>query len=171
VTFDPEQPRDEQGRWSAGDFGAAPETTGLNAPKVNWSAPDNYDRKVLTTSRSILKEWGQTAESARGPADPHAGVQYKDAAKNPRAYRALVPLSELDGYRTADMIASKGFTRGGAYPPIKLELSPQGKPFVIDGTHRMLYWKQQGFTHAPAWVIDYRKRSASVASSRRIKKL
>jgi hypothetical protein len=42
-------------------------------------------------------------------------------------------------------------------PPIVVALkSEDGRPHVIDGHHRVLRFRKEGYTHAYAWVLDYR---------------
>ena len=141
---DPNQPSDDKGRWTSGDVGVAPGTPGVNAPRVYWGQIDDPGN----------------AELQRQSHDPRVQQQ------QPRIYRAMIPMPA----QAAIAVANKGFTRTGVYAPTTLEVTARGTSHLIDGHHRVAYWRQQGFTHAPAWVIDYRK-GRPVTPSRRVKKL
>jgi hypothetical protein len=42
-------------------------------------------------------------------------------------------------------------------PPIKLMVRRNGKIVIVDGNHRINFWREGGYEYFPAWVIDYRQ--------------
>jgi hypothetical protein len=47
----------------------------------------------------------------------------------------------------------KDFMRDDTYPPLVLESQGDGTYTILQGNHRIIVWKEWGFTHGPAWVF------------------
>jgi ParB-like chromosome segregation protein Spo0J len=42
------------------------------------------------------------------------------------------------------------------FPPITVTTDGEGGFAILDGNHRVRSWRDEGFTHAPAWIFDDR---------------
>ena len=60
------------------------------------------------------------------------------------------------------------FEPTATYPAVEVRITPKGDIDLVDGNHRVSYWKRIGFTHAPSWVVDLRpcKRARSSRGAR-----
>lgn len=63
--------------------------------------------------------------------------------------REWVPLSGLEVTSTSR--SSQRFDSVEALPPASLRATPKGL-VVMDGNHRLAYWRSKGYTHVPALV-------------------
>ena len=70
----------------------------------------------------------------------------------------LIPISALDFRSCADIEAlnpewKTAFKKRSVYPPILVEAKSNGTFQIIDGHHRVIMWREFGFTRVPAWVV------------------
>lgn len=49
------------------------------------------------------------------------------------------------------------FSRDSVYPLIVVEICSDNTYHILQGNHRVIMWREWGFTHAKAWIIDYGK--------------
>ena len=112
----------------------------MKVPRVDWNAQDLMDTVSFVTERTIRQDW-KVPESAS-------------------VYTALVPISDLEARINAEEESPwEDFIVGRrAFPPIMVIVRSNGYTHIADGNHRVHYWERQGYTHAPAWVIDKRLR-------------
>jgi hypothetical protein len=77
------------------------------------------------------------------------------------SYRCLVDLSELN-----EQLVEELDNDGGGYdwselrrnrsnpPPAVVRREADGNLAIMDGNHRIRFWKERGYQHAPVWVCD-----------------
>jgi hypothetical protein len=120
---------------------------GAKVPDVDFDSRDLQDSGKRVTEATILKDYG--------PKNGKAVV-----------YQATVPMSDIpspilaeeqdDEYADGEGYDWSEYTGRSTFPPVKLGVSPEGKIHIIDGNHRLKWWEDNNYTHAPAWVIDER---------------
>jgi 8-oxo-dGTP diphosphatase len=98
---------------------------GAKAPKVDWEAPSPDDY-----------------------ASVHPGS----------VRRTYIPIKQLKPVLTEERNPGQEydwseFDPHGTYPPVQVG-SEGGKPTIFEGNHRVHYWRQHGFTHAPALLME-----------------
>lgn len=129
-----------------------------DAPDVNWYDRDLQDSGKVTRE-SILATYG----------NPKAKTV-------PVVYQRYIDLNDLDEKlveeEDADDVDPAGydwseFDRRGTFPPIKVDVGADSKPNIIDGNHRVRFWRETGFEYAPAWVLDYRESSGAQRKKKR----
>lgn len=114
-----------------------------STPDVDWYSRDNQDDGTPA---------GIKAEFGRGKGN---------------LYQAWIPPNEIPNPRGDDIAAGRLNDDSGARdelsvrhrdgpPPLKVRIGPKGKVELLDGNHRLAYWKEQGYDAVPAWVIDER---------------
>jgi hypothetical protein len=152
-----EHPRDDQGQWTDGGGGDEPDweddhvgledDPGGDTPMVNWGKQDLQDSSKKVDAASVLRDYAE-------PGDP------------PRVYQAWVDMSDLPDPEIAeDQQQAVGeelgdawkedYDRRSTFPPIKIAVDDD-EVRILDGNHRVKMFGEWGFTHAPAWVLDYR---------------
>ena len=122
-----------------------------NVPSTDWSGRDLQDSEKYVTEKTIKKDYV--------PANMQDKV---------RVYRSYVPMEDIPTPGLAEETDEEGpgtgydwseYSRRSSFIPVKLEVSPVGEVKIIDGNHRLRFFGEANFTHAPAWVVDYRKKS------------
>jgi len=46
--------------------------------------------------------------------------------------------------------------RRGSPPPLKIRIDKNGKVTLMDGNHRLAFWRDRGFSEVPVYAIDER---------------
>ena len=76
-----------------------------------------------------------------------------------------VPLDKLKSRgleKPYDYTKLKGSVEKGGIPPVQVILDNEGSYHLGDGSHRVQEWKDQGMTHAPAWVVETKPKAEPV---------
>jgi len=125
-------------------------------PQVNWTGRDLDDNAPVVSAVTVLRDYA------------------RDGLPAPRVCRAWLPLvlisEQLWEERDALSYDWTTYHQAGVFPPLKVEIfeMESGLPIAIeqgtsgsvfylrDGNHRARFWKDSGFSEAPAWVLDYR---------------
>lgn len=138
-------------RNAAPPYGLKAPPKGAKVPNVQWDADE-----LRENEEALRDDYAQ------------AGPNELEHTIYPTVYRAWVPIGEVPRARVAERTqdAKRGgydwaqFTKTGIYPPITIQLHPNGVAQSLDdGNHRMHYWRKQNFTHVPAWIVDFRQAS------------
>jgi hypothetical protein len=133
-------------------IGEPADSEGDDRPRVDWESRDLADDG---TADSVLQAYGRGKGNVyRAWVDP-----------------SLIPLPKgggiVDGY--PDMDGDYDWSelqRGrGSPPPLKLRVGKNGKLVLMDGNHRLAWWREQGHSEVPAYVIDERKGADDVPFS------
>lgn len=123
-----------------------------SAPEVDWHHQDLQDRSRYVTSETIKRDY----------------VVEKDRNRV-TVYSAYVPSSDIPDEICAEEHCDdddddggggydwEQFRFRGAFPPAKLEVKRSGEIVIVDGNHRIRWWRQNDYDDIPAWVIDYRR--------------
>jgi hypothetical protein len=74
---------------------------------------------------------------------------------------ARVLEEERESYPWEDMRPNATF------PPAKLLLDADGNVLILDGNHRLHFWREAGFTHAGAWVLQEPLRPGAMMERRK----
>lgn len=128
----------------------------LTGPKVNWTARDLDDSVAHVSAASILHDYRRL-----------------DYPICPIVYQAWFPLFVLSEHlwneRDGLSYDWRNYDVEGIYPPLKIEIfeareacvmlepgTAMSSIYIRDGNHRIRFFKNHGFTEAPAWVLDYR---------------
>ncbi len=115
--------------------------TKAKAPKVDWNR--EQAQNWITPNP---EEWKNTGW---GRGTPTVYRAYLTDADMPRV-RASVDMGNEYDWST--------FKKTGVYPPIVVIRHANGVATKLeDGHHRMTYWREKGFTHYPAWIVDFTK--------------
>lgn len=126
-----------------------------STPEVSWDALDLADKG---TPASILNVYGRNDKG--------------------RVYQAWIETSDLptpkgeditEGRLDDDSGARQELSFRGAPPPLKVRVSARGKIDLLDGNHRLAWWREAGHDSVPAYVIDERPapdNDSSIAYSR-----
>lgn len=69
----------------------------------------------------------------------------------------LLPLEKLIPHITDNSNWKRKFRKKSIYPPVIVDLRRRSGGWLLQGNHRVIIWKEWGFTHAPAWVIRNNK--------------
>lgn len=109
------------------------------APAVQWHADP-----LRATPEQIAQDWKGTGWGAGLPA----------------VYQAYVPRADVPKARIPEMTGVydwSPYKKSGVYPPITIVIHANGIAQKLDdGHHRVDYWRAKGFSHFPAWVVDFR---------------
>ena len=133
-------------------IGEPVDSEGSDRPRVDWESRDMADDG---TPESVLQAYG------RG----HGNV-YR-AWVNPGDIPAPKGGGIKDGY--PDMQGDYDWSElqgRGSPPPLKLRVGKNGKLVLMDGNHRLAWWREQGVSEVPAYVIDERPQAMDVPFSR-----
>jgi hypothetical protein len=128
-------------------------------PRVDWFRRDLDDRSATVSVESLMADYAM----------PHT---------HPRIVQTWIPLwlvserlwEEVEGGHYPDWAH---YAPDAIYPPLKVMLNVDPDHglhvrltlFVLDGNHRIRFWKHCGFTDAPAWVLDYRPSEGNLLLS------
>lgn len=134
-------------------IGEPADSEGSDRPRVDWESRDMNDDG---TRESVLQAYG------RG----HGNV-YR-AWVDPSMIPAPKGGGIVDGYpdMQGDYDWSELQRRRGSPPPLKLRVGKNGKLVLMDGNHRLAWWREQGVSEVPAYVIDERPQAMDVPFSR-----
>lgn len=132
-------------------------------PSLVGEDPKDYSGKVPSV------DWNKNDVQILGPWTEQSVREFTKARKDVPIYRAMVPISDLDehlaeedrpngdedenpsewpGYDWSD------YRRNNSFPPIVVMRTESGEIKMVDGNHRVHYWRQIGYELAPAWVVD-----------------
>lgn len=76
----------------------------------------------------------------------------------------IFALSELPGGIARDLEGWKDdYDPDSIYPPIVVEFFG-GRYNVIDGNHRIILFREWGFTHVPAWFVREKQENSHAAA-------
>jgi hypothetical protein len=92
---------------------------------------------------------------------PESAMQNYGRGKG-RAYQGYIKESDLPKEKMAGGRQSYGWDElesGGAPPPATVRISPNGAVSIMDGNHRIRFWRDKGFEDIPVFVIDERGAS------------
>ena len=123
------------------------------APDVDWNHQDLQDSVRHVTSASIIRDYVPERERGRVTVYP-AYVASEQVPHEVCAEEECDDDDEEDGggYDWDE------FSFHGTFPPAKLSVDRHGKIHIVDGNHRIRYWRsQRSYQSIPAWVIDYRR--------------
>jgi hypothetical protein len=109
-----------------------------NAPEVAWNSRDLQD-SASPTLQTIMKDYGRGTGTVRQGYVNLSGLPKEKLAGGKTGYA----WDELQHSRSAP-------------PPIKIRINKNGSTSILDGNHRISYWRERGFDEAPAWIIDER---------------
>lgn len=170
--YDPDQPRAEDGKWTSGGGSSPPSDEDAEramlgvsepngkAPAVSWGNQDLQDSGKRVDEDSIRRDYAD-------PKDKYEPVVY-------RAYVSLAALDERLVEEEADEepggYSWDEFDRRGTFPPAKIAVHGDAESVsvdILDGNHRVRFWREAGFDEAPVWVLDYRP---AVGAKRRVRK-
>lgn len=115
-------------------------------PKVKWDKDS-----ARATAEQIQDDYRLTFPPAGTP----FGVDLK-----PVVYQAYVPIEDVPRPRMIDLdeYSWKDYRFDNVFPPATISLHPNGVAKKLDdGNHRVRFWQEKGFTHIPAWIVDWRK--------------
>jgi len=134
-------------------IGEPVDSEGTNRPRVDWESRDMIDDG---TADSVLQAYG------RG----HGNV-----------YRAWVDPSLIPAPKGGGIVGGYPDMRGGydwselagqgSPPPLKLRVGKNGKLVLMDGNHRLAWWREKGVSEVPAYIIDERPQAMDVPFSRK----
>jgi hypothetical protein len=145
--YNPDKPVKKTANKEPVGTGGANEPEDATLPSVDWYDVDLEDSGKRVTPESIMKDYG------RGK-----GI----------VYRSWVDIGDIpkpkgfgiskDGY--ADEQGEEGSYWGdyrvrGDFPPVKLLMTSRGLK-ILDGNHRLAWWRGGDVTHVPAWIVDER---------------
>jgi hypothetical protein len=109
-----------------------------NVPEVVWEQRDLQDSSTPTPA-TIMKDYG------RGKGIVTQGFIDMDS----------LPKAKLSGGR--DSYDWSELQWGNSEPPpVKIRINPNGSATILDGNHRIEWWREKGYDQAPAWIIDER---------------
>jgi hypothetical protein len=118
-------------------------------PAVDWSARDNEDGSGgPVTADHILQNYGGGKGEVYRAWVPIGQVPEPKLAEENDAEEGEDPRSLYDW----DSLGMTGDRR--AVPPAKLMVMSTGRVVILDGNHRITYWKGRQYDCIPAWVID-----------------
>ena len=106
-------------------------------------------------------DWDKAQANKEITADPKAWTGTGWGRGTPTVYQAYVPDTVEDMPRARTEIGYydwKAFKKTGVYPPAVIVIGADGiKRMLVDGNHRVTYWRSKKFDHFPAWIVDFRK--------------
>lgn len=117
-------------------------------PRVDWSKRD-LDDKSEADVESLRRD-------------------YARVSTQPRIYQAWIPLWLLSERLWEEIEGGEydwlPYRKDAVFPPLKIEIDValyESMSFfqlthIRDGNHRVRFWKECGFSEAPAWCLDYR---------------
>lgn len=131
----------------------------LHGPEDDSGGDDNvvrqaYDGEGLEKAESVLPKGARAPKVDWNRASPD---DY--ASAHPGTVRqTYIPIKDLNPVLTETRNPGQTydwseFDPHGTYPPIQVG-SRSGKPDILEGNHRVHFWRQQGFTHAPALYME-----------------
>ncbi len=114
------------------------------SPLVKW------DKDALRANAEMIKEsWSGVKSWGKG---------------QPTVYQSYVPIDEVPHARTPEIEGVydwSEYKKSGVFPPITIVIHQNGVARKLeDGNHRAKFWTEKGFTHFPAWIVDFRKVQA-----------
>ena len=146
------QPRQQPASFAR--IGEPADSEGSDRPDVDWTSADLVDDG---TPDSALQAYG------RGKGNVYRAWIDTDIIPKPKGDGIVAGYPDTDGgYDWREL----GHTRS-ATPPLKVRVGANGKIVLMDGNHRLAWWREQGKSEVPAYVIDERKGSEDVLFSRK----
>ena len=135
-------------------IGEPADSEGSDRPSVDWTSTDLADDG---TPDSVLQAYG------RGKGNVYRAWIDTNLIPTPKGGGIVAGYPDTDGdYDWSEL----GRTRSAA-PPLKVRVGANGKIVLMDGNHRLAWWREQGRSEVPAYVIDERKGAADVVFSRK----
>lgn len=119
-----------------------------SAPDVAWYDQDLQDSGRHVSPASIARDYVREADRQRVTVYP----AYVPRGDIPDEICAEEECDDEDG----GSYDWDQFRFRGSPPPIKLLVKRDGTIEIVDGNHRLRWWREQGYDDIPAWVIDYR---------------
>jgi hypothetical protein len=130
-------------------IGEPADSDGDSRPRVDWTSRDLADDG---TADSVLQAYG------RGRGNVYRAWVDIDSIPLPKGAGIKNGMPVEDGdYDYSDLRHFRG-----APPPLKLRVGAGGKMVLMDGNHRLAFWRDRGFAQVPAYVIDERTQADSV---------
>ena len=121
---------------------ADPDTPMSDAPAVNWGAKDNFSFDEVGMGGKVKRGWAAIDDLPLKKIERHEGILRKET-----------PPEEFS-------------QNMGGFPPIKILINKNKTMSLVDGHHRLSWFKDQGYANVPVEVVDH---SASGDALRKIK--
>lgn len=133
-------------------IGEPADSDGSDRPRVDWTSSDLNDDG---TADSVLQAYG------RGKGNVYRAWVDPGLIPAPKGGGIVGGYPDMDGdYDWSELARGRGEP-----PPLKLRVGANGKLVLMDGNHRLAWWREQGHSEVPAYVIDERKGSDDVQFS------
>lgn len=139
------------------------------APNVDPAMRDMMDREGPVTAETVLRDYVEYGRDY--------GLVGNYRIRNLGrldVYFAWVPLDEIPKAELAEVVEREligtpaeeeeenlaydwtELESRGTVPAVKLWVRKDGQILIVDGNHRIHFWREAGFVHAGAWVIQER---------------
>ena len=151
---------------------------GSKIPRHDFEKPDNYDIDVSRVNESQVRNRGKIPRNVK-VYQGYIPIEYlneKLAEDHDSDIQAECMdcghVGDLEDFRRGECPEcesrdihkeestydwSKYDTRS-VYPPAEVHLKRSGEIQLVDGNHRVTYWRESGMTHVPAWIVDSRTK-------------
>lgn len=103
--------------------------------------------------------WGRSDLMHEG--SPESAMKHYGRGRG-QAYQGYVSLDQIPREQLAGGKSQYDWSeleRGGAPPAVTLRINKNGSISILDGNHRISYWREQGHDSVPAFIIDERVAS------------
>lgn len=128
------------------------DSEGGDRPRVDWESRDMADDG---TSDSVLQAYG------RGHGNVYRAWVDPSLIPPPKGAGIEGGYPNMDGEYDWQELQGRG-----SPPPLKLRVGKNGKLVLMDGNHRLAWWREKGVSEVPAYVIDERPQAMNVQFSR-----
>ena len=132
-------------------IGKPADSEGPDRPGVDWTSTDLNDDG---TADSVLQAYG------RGKGNVYRAWVDPSLIPSPKGDGIVNGYPDMDGGYDWRELQNRG-----SPPPLKLRIGANGKLVLMDGNHRLAWWRERGYSEVPAYVIDERKGSDAVQFS------
>lgn len=152
---------------------------GSKIPRHDFSKPDNYDANVSSVNERSVRERSKAPKTAKVyqgyiPIEYLKEVLAEDSNSDSQAecfscghvddvkeFRGKeCPECESDDIHKQESTYDwSEYSTRSVFPPAEVHLKKSGEIELVDGNHRVSYWREIGMTHAPAWIVDSRTKA------------
>ncbi|MDO8547879.1 MAG: LPD38 domain-containing protein [Nitrospirales bacterium] len=138
---------------------------GAKVPNVDWNQED-----LVAGIGELRRQTPKTL--AKGYETIYSGIYGVRKGFTPIVSRAFVPVNRVpkehisyeDEYM--DEYDWQSLKDAATLPPATVVLFNNGPKLLEDGNHRVRHWREEGMTHIPAWIVDFRKGAKPVFAPR-----
>ena len=122
-------------------------------PDVSFGARDMQDESTNITPSSIRRDYGGSENS----------LVYEGYIPESEVPNEILAEEDSDEDTSYDWSELEGRNRG--IPPAKIKINKDGRIEILDGNHRIRFWRENGIEYIPAWIIDERPNSKTISEA------